>query len=66
MSDNNKPKPGTRKIAVGSLAGAAITVLVWLIETTTNISVPPQVATALGTLLTAIFVYLTPEAYYNR
>ncbi len=50
---NTKPKPGTRKIAVGGLAGAIATVLVWIVETTTNVEIPPEVSTAIGTIFTA-------------
>lgn len=36
MSDK-RIRPGTQKLAVGSLAGALVTIVVWIIETTTTL-----------------------------
>lgn len=57
------PAPGTRKVTVGALSGAFVTVIVWLVQSISDVEIPPEVATALGTLLTALFVYLTTETY---
>lgn len=60
---NGQAKPGTRKVTVGALGGAAATVIVWLLKATVKVQIPGEVATAIGTLTTAIFVYLTKETY---
>ncbi len=60
---NGKVKPGTRKVRVGALGGVAATIIVWLLRATLDVEMPVEVATALGTLVTAIFVYLTKETY---
>lgn len=65
MPDKEQLLPSTRKVTVGSIAGAAATILVWLLETTTTLKIPAQVTTALGTLITAAAVYQTSEVYYK-
>lgn len=57
------PKPGTRKIAVGAIAGAAATIAVWFLNDVIKVDVPADISGALGTLFTTLFVYLTPETY---
>lgn len=59
-----RPEAGTRKLAAGGLAGAIATVLVWLITVTTGVEIPSEVSTAIGTILTVLGVYSTPEVYY--
>ena len=56
-------KPGTQKVTVGALGGAAAAIIVWLLKATLKVEIPGEVATALGTIVTAIFVYLTKETY---
>ena len=60
---SNGTKPGTRKVTVGTLGGAAAIVIVWILRTYVDTPIPAEVATALGTVVTAIFVYLTGETY---
>lgn len=38
------------------IGGAISTILVWLVELTTSIKVPPEVSVALGTILSFIIV----------
>lgn len=52
-------KPHT-KVAAGTLAGAAATVVVWIL-TAAGIEVPDAVATAIGALATAGLAYLVPQ-----
>jgi hypothetical protein len=51
-----------RKVWVGSLVGATITIVVWIIETAANTKVPSTIAVAMSTLLTGIVSYLVPPA----
>ena len=61
---SNAPKgPGTRKITVGALSGAAVTIIVRLLEANTTINIPDDAAAALGTLVTAFLFYYTTETY---
>ena len=55
--------PGTRKVTVGALSGAATTVIVWLLKSTLKFEIPGDVATALGSIVTAILVYTTTETH---
>lgn len=66
MESNQKPQAGTRKLASGGLAGAVATIVVWLFETTTKVKIPPEVSVAIGTVVTSIFFYYTPEVYYQN
>lgn len=52
----------TRKVAAGALAGAVITVMVWLLKVIWNVQVPADVTTALSTVLTFAMSYITPSA----
>ena len=46
---------------MGALGGAAATVIIWLIHTVTDVTVPGEVAGAIATLATAFFVYVVRE-----
>ena len=61
MAQMASAKPA-RKVSVGALVGAVVTLLVWLIETIGKITVPAYIAVALSTLLTFIISYLIPPA----
>ena len=52
-----KPQP---KVAAGTIAGAAATVVVWVL-TAAGVEVPDAVATAIGALATAGLAYLVPQ-----
>ncbi len=62
MADGTVPKPGTRKVTVGALSGAVVTLLAYLLKDTAY-ALSPEVTAAAGTLVTAILFYLTPETY---
>lgn len=51
-----------RKVWVGTLAGSVWTFVVLLITTYDWFPLPPEVATAAGTLVTLVFAYLVPPA----
>lgn len=61
----SKQISGTRKVTVGRLSGSIAIIVVWIIETTTTLSIPPQVTTVFGSVLTAVAFYFTPEYYYQ-
>ena len=55
---------GTRKVTVGVLGGALATIIVWrLNESILSTPIPANVTSSLGTVVTAILVYTTPESY---
>lgn len=58
----NPPKPGTRKITVGALSGAVVTILVHVFS---QLQVPlsAEVTAAMGSIVTAILTYMTTETY---
>lgn len=66
VSGADAPAPGMQKLTTGTISGASVTLLVWLLESTFAIEVPPQISAALGTLVTAFFVYQTEEVYYEK
>lgn len=61
MAQMQSAKPA-RKVWVGSLVGATVTIIVWIIETAANTKVPSAIAVAISTLLTGIVSYLVPPA----
>ena len=61
MAQMQSAKPA-RKVWVGSLVGATVTIVVWIIETAANTKVPSTIAVAISTLLTGIVSYLVPPA----
>lgn len=50
-----------RKVGSGFLAGAVVTIIVWIVETFTSVSVPPEVAAALVTIIAFGASYFTTE-----
>ena len=54
---NSKP---IRKVAAGAMAGAAITVILFLVKSVLKADVPADVASALTVLLTFGISYMTP------
>ena len=58
-------QPGMRKVMAGALAGAIVTVGVWVVDETTQIEIPEAVTAALGTIVTAVLVYRTQETYFT-
>ena len=61
MAKMQSLKPA-RKVWVGSLVGAATTIVIWLIESIGKITVPGAVAVAISTLLSGIISYIVPPA----
>ena len=55
--------PSTRKVTVGSLAGALVAIIVALVGWS---DVPPGVESALGTVVAALIFFFVPEAYVNK
>ncbi len=53
------PRP---KIAAAGIAGAATTILIWILHDLVGVEVPPEVAAALATLLAFAAGYLTPQS----
>jgi hypothetical protein len=53
---------GVNKAVAAGLAGAAVTILAWGLSLA-QIMPPPEVLTAVQTLLTAAIVYLTPHSW---
>ncbi len=51
----------TPKVAVGALAGAISVILVWII-TKCGIEVPPEIASAFTTVISALASYFTPRS----
>jgi hypothetical protein len=51
----------TRKVGSGVDAGAVVTILVWIIDATTGVEMPPEVAAALVTVITLVTSYFVPE-----
>lgn len=61
MAQMQSPLPA-RKVWVGSLVGALVTIVIWIIETAANTKVPSFIAVAISTLLTGIVSYIVPPA----
>lgn len=57
-----KPKPGTRKVTVGALSGAVITILAYALSYY-EIKVPAEIYAALSTIASTVAVYMTSETY---
>ena len=52
----------TRKVYVGALAGAVVTIGVWLLHLTLNVVEPPEVIAAEVVVAMSAASYLIPEA----
>jgi hypothetical protein len=51
----------TRKVASGTLAGALVTVAVWVVQVATDVTVPAEVAAAAVVLLGFAAAWLVPD-----
>lgn len=49
-----------RKVTAAGLAGAIVTVGAWVLNATTGVEVPPEVAAAATTIVTVGTAYLVP------
>jgi hypothetical protein len=50
-----------RKVGSGALAGAVVTVLVWIVDATSGVEIPPEIAAALVTIITLVTSYFVTE-----
>ena len=57
-----KPAPGTRKVTAGGLGGATATIIVSLLNGIIG-PMSVELTTAIGSIVTSIFVYLTSETF---
>lgn len=51
----------SRKANYGGLAGALSVVLVWLVHSVYEVKIPPEVASAITTILGVLIYIVTPE-----
>jgi putative flippase GtrA len=51
----------TRKVATGGLGAAVVTIIIWLVQTFTDVEVTPEIAAALAGAIGWILAYLVPE-----
>jgi hypothetical protein len=58
MAESNAP---SRKVAVGLLAGAVMTILAWVSKTYTGIEIPAEVALAGSTVITFAIQYFVVD-----
>lgn len=56
-------RPGTRKVTIGSLGGALVTVVFYGIGAPELLQTKPELVAAATTLVTAFLVYMTTETY---
>jgi putative flippase GtrA len=52
----------SRKVTAGGLAGALSIIVVWIVNQSTGTNIPPQVASAITTILTFLASYMIPSA----
>ena len=57
-----QPVPGTRKVTVGALSSAIVTIVAMLFSGLGK-PLPPEAAAAASTVVAALFTYLTRETY---
>jgi hypothetical protein len=57
----NRPVP-EKKVTAAALAGAVVTILVWVLHLT-GIDIPAEVAAAITTVLAAVAGYLAPHTH---
>lgn len=50
------------KVTVAALAGAVVSVVVWVVGLTTSVEVPAEAAAALVTVVSFVLAYLVPNA----
>ena len=62
MTTNSLPKPGTRKVTIGALSGAVVTIIAYAL-TKNDVELPQEIFAAASTVVTALLVYLTKETY---
>lgn len=49
------------KVTVGALAGAVVSIIVWVVGLTTSVEVPAEAAAALVTVVSFALAYLVPS-----
>ena len=55
-------KPGTRKVTVGALAGALVTIIFAILQSN-GLTIPNEVFGAASTVATAFLAYMTTESF---
>jgi hypothetical protein len=58
-SGSAAPRP---KVAAAGIAGAATTLLIWILNSFLGVEVSPEVAAALATILAFVAGYFTPQS----
>jgi hypothetical protein len=58
---NLKSARPIRKVTTGSVAGAIVTLVIWLLGTVWDVKVPSEITAALTTLVSFGISYLTPS-----
>jgi len=53
------PRP---KVAAAGIAGAAATILIWILHDLAGVDVTPEVAAAIATILAFLAGYFTPQS----
>lgn len=51
----------TRKVATAGISGAVVAILIWVLQATTDVEVPAEVAAAVTTIVAFVLSYLVPE-----
>lgn len=52
----------SRKVIVGTVAGAVTTIVVWVVDATAGVKIPGEVSAAITTVLTFIVSYMVPPS----
>lgn len=52
----------TTKVTAGLLAGAVVTLIVWLVGLSTSVEVPAEPAAAMVVIVSFVLSYLVPES----
>lgn len=58
MAESSAP---SRKVALGGMAGALATILVWVSKAFGDVEVPAEIAVALSAVFTFILQYIVPD-----
>ena len=55
----------TRKLQVGVLTGAIVTIIIWILNRN-GADIPPEIATAILTIVAAIVTYIVPPSVNDQ
>ncbi len=59
---NQRSAAPVRKVQAVGLAGAVSAILIWIISETTKIVIPPEIASAITTVVSVLVGYVVPAA----